>query len=219
MERPNLVGNKYSMLTVISFNSSRKGRYYWNCKCDCGNNTVVCTRDLRSFRIKSCGCLIDKHRYKKHGLSNSRLYHIYRGMKGRCCNPNNKDYKNYGGRGIKICNEWLDKKNGFINFVNWALSNGYKDNLSIDRINVNGDYCPSNCHWASIKEQGNNTRKNTLLTYNGQTKTLQQWSEFAGINKTTLRGRILRGWSLEDAFNIPCDSKLRLSYRKTIGGY
>lgn len=210
MERPNLVGQKFNMLTVISLNSSRNGRYYWNVKCDCGNASVVCTRDLRSNKIKSCGCLIDAHRYKKHGLTKSRLYNIHKGMKGRCYNKNNKDYNNYGGRGIKICDEWMDKEKGFINFVNWALSNGYKENLSIDRINVNGNYCAENCRWATIKEQSNNTRNNMFLSYNGEEKTLEQWSELFGINKTTLRGRILRGWSLEDAFNTPCDSKNKI---------
>lgn len=212
--REDLTNKRFNKLLVTSFCESRKGRKYWNCLCSCGNKTVASTRDLRSSRKKSCGCLEHSSKYTKHNLSHTRIYSILKGMKGRCLNPKNKDYAKYGGRGIKICDEWLDPKNGVLNFFNWAKANGYADNLSIDRINVNGNYSPNNCRWASIKEQSNNTRFNHFLTYKGETKTIKQWSELFGIEKNALRGRIVRGWSIEDALNIPTNSQTKLSLRK-----
>jgi len=155
-----LTGHKYNKLTVIklhhktqkyTIDGKKKGhQYFWLCKCDCGNETIIPTSNLRKGLIKSCGCL----KYTHH-LSNTRLYRIYIGMKTRCYNSKSLSYKDYGGRGITICQEWLDD---FMNFYNWAKDNGYSDNLSIDRINVNGNYEPSNCRWATQEEQSNNTR-------------------------------------------------------------
>lgn len=212
--RTDLVGQKFSLLTVSSLAYSRNGRLYWNCTCECGENTIVCTRNLRTFRIKSCGCLEHIAKYKKHNLSRTRIYTILKGMKGRCYNPNNKDYKNYGGRGIRICDSWLDKENGVKNFYNWAINNGYSENLSIDRIDVNGNYCPENCRWLSIKGQSNNRRGNFYIEYKDKRLTAKQWSEITGINSATLIQRIKLGWNIEDVFNIPTDSKTKLSFRK-----
>ena len=131
---------------------------------------------------------------------NKRLYGIWSNMKTRCNNPKVKPYKNYGGRGITICDEW-GKYDGF---YKWAMSSGYQDNLTLDRIDSDGNYCPENCRWATQKEQQNNRRNNHLLTYNGETRTLKQWEEICGIDYTLIVHRLKRGMSVHDAlFAIP----------------
>ena len=119
-------------------------------------------------------------------------------MKRRCNNPADKSYKDYGGRGIKVCPEWSDPKNGHENFRKWAIENGWKKGLSIDRENNDGDYEPSNCRWATPKQQSNNTRFNRLVTIKGQTKTIQEWADIVGITQRSMTGRIEAGWSQED---------------------
>ena len=121
-------------------------------------------------------------------------------MHERCYCENHQQFKDYGGRGIIICDEW---KNDFNSFYEWALNNGYQDNLTIDRINNNGNYEPENCKWSTRKEQSNNQRTNRLLTYNNKTQTVSQWAEEVGLNKHTLQTRISRGWSVEDALCRP----------------
>lgn len=120
-------------------------------------------------------------------MNNKRLRNILSGMKTRCSNPNHKDYKNYGARGIKVCDEWLNDTDLFIK---WVLNNGYQDNLTIERIDNNGDYNPDNCKWATVKEQQSNTRNNRMLTINGESNTLQQWADKTSLNKTTIHERI-----------------------------
>ena len=132
---------------------------------------------LRSGITKSCGCLLHEHN-KTHGLSNTDLYRIYCGMKSRCYNKNNKKYKNYGGRGIKICDEWV---NDFSTFYKWAISNGYEKGLSIDRIDVDGNYEPSNCRWANNDIQSHNKRLDKLYTYNGKTMSVVDWCKEIGF--------------------------------------
>ena len=116
-------------------------------------------------------------------------------MKNRCYNPQNKFYKDYGGRGITVCSEWLDKKNGHKNFREWALENGWKEGYSIDRINVNGNYEPSNCRWATPTEQANNRRNNNFVTINGVTKTTTEWAKQIGISQNAFAERVRNGWS------------------------
>lgn len=135
----------------------------------------------------------ENNRYK-HGQYGSRLYETWQTMKKRCSNPNNRQYHLYGGRGIIVCDEW---RNDFQAFYDWAMSHGYADDLTIDRIDVNGNYEPSNCRWATMKEQQNNRRNNHLITYNGETKTLKQWSEKIGIDWGVLYSRLKKGWSIE----------------------
>lgn len=190
-----LTGQKFGKLTVIKkVEKSKNNRIKWICKCERGNITTVITYHLKSGKIKSCGCSkIKKGKENsayKHGLSNNKIYRkldsIYGTIKCRCYNPNNKKYKNYGGRGITICEEW---KNDFMSFYNWAINNGYKEGLSIDRINVNGNYEPNNCRWVRMKEQANNKTNNHYITYNGETHTMMEWSKILNINYSTIRER------------------------------
>jgi len=141
----------------------------------------------------------------KHGLyldkngKKSRLYHIWEDMKNRCFNSKNKRYESYGGRGILVCEEW----NYYVNFHSWAINNGYADNLTIDRKDVNKGYSPSNCRWATQKEQANNRTTNVMISYNGVTKTMMQWSESLGFRYHVLKNRIERKWTIERALTTP----------------
>lgn len=190
-----LTGKKYNKLTVISRAESRRqpsGKLvtYWNCKCECGNTTQVRGCDLKDGHIISCGCS-----HIKHGYANKeRLYETWKNMKRRCYDPKNKRYKQYGGRGIKVCNEWLKD---YMSFRNWAMENGYKDNLTIDRIDVNGNYEPSNCRWATLEEQQNNVTRNRILRYKGEEKTMSEWSKKYNIPYSKFNKRVQMGWSVE----------------------
>jgi hypothetical protein len=138
-----------------------------------------------------------------NGLYKSRLYGIHHCMMCRCYTKSASGYEYYGGRGIKVCNEWHD----FLTFYNWSIDNGYSDDLSIDRIDTNGDYEPSNCRWATWKEQANNKRDSRFITYNGKTMTLSQWAEYIGIDERTLYKRFSMGWSVEKALTYPVNEK------------
>lgn len=142
----------------------------------------------------------------KDGRKGTRLYRIYNNMKTRCYNPHSYSYKHYGARGITICKEWLED---FSAFKEWALSHGYRDNLTIERLNVNESYTPSNCVWATYKVQANNMRSNHLETIDGVTKNITEWAEFYGISVKTVRDRLLRGWDLKRALTTPVDPKYR----------
>lgn len=207
-----LTGKKFGKLTVIKrVGSDKYKNAIWLCRCDCGKETVKITSRLKSGYTKSCGCLtVQKllERNTKHNQANTRLYKIYKGLLQRCYITSNPAYKNYGGRGIRICDEWVDKKSGFINFYNWAISNGYKGNLSIDRINNNGNYEPNNCRWATRKQQSNNRRNSHYITYNGETHTLKEWTEILNISYSMLSHRIQRNWDLEKALFFPTRKEL-----------
>lgn len=199
-----LTGEKFYKLTVINRAESKRQKSgklvtYWNCKCDCGNLTQVRGCDLRNGHIKSCGCL-----QKKHGLAKTRIYVAWHHMIQRCYYSNCKAYENYGARGISICDDW---KNDFMNFYNWSMNNGYQDNLSIDRINVNGNYEPNNCRWADDFTQRRNKRNNKYFCINGDMKTITDWAKQYGIKSNVVRERIKKGWSIEDALNIPVKEK------------
>ena len=203
-----LTGQKFGRLTVVSRAENYitpKGLKFamWNCVCDCGNKTTVVSGDLRGGKTKSCGCYHDEccsKRRLKHGESSSKLYSIWKSMNQRCYNSNNKDYYNYGARGITVCNDW---KNDFVAFSSWAKSNGYKEGLSIDRINSKNNYCPKNCRWVNSKIQANNTRRNRTITLGNEKHTIAEWSELKNINYHTLLRRINAGWEPEKALNTP----------------
>lgn len=134
---------------------------------------------------------------------NKRLYSIWHNMKSRCYYRKSEKYKDYGGRGIIVCDEW---RNNFQAFYDWAMSHGYADDLTIDRKDVNGNYEPSNCRWVTQKEQHNNTRKNHYITYNGETKTAAEWARQYGIHRCVLNNRIRRGWNFEKAISVKCET-------------
>lgn len=205
MKYIDLTGQKFGRLTVVKRVEnyvSPKGQKQaqWLCKCKCGNLIVVRCGSLRTGNNLSCGCLGKEHRTSSlttHGHCNNRLYRTWQNMKGRCYNSHSTRYKDYGGRGITVCDEWL---HDFQPFYDWAMANGYDDNLTIDRIDVNGDYEPNNCRWTTSKEQANNTRRNRLITYNGKTQTVQQWADETGISYNALLARINKlNWNIERA--------------------
>ena len=204
-----MTGKKIGRLTVIKRVENLKGCVMWLCKCECGNEKILKGTELRTGKINSCGCLhkeilikINKETKRlynnlPYNKSQKRLNNIWRGIIKRCYNVQNPAYKNYGKRGIIVCDDW---KNNFINFYNWAVNNGYADNLTIDRINNNGNYEPSNCRWVTQYVQNRNQRSNKIFTYNGKTLCLADWSKVLNIPYTTLIYR-LKHWSIEKAFN------------------
>lgn len=202
--KKDLTGKKFSRWTVLECAGHDKyGQSLWRCKCDCGNEALVTGYDLRGARSKSCGCLqreAASKSQKTHGESKTKLHSHWTAMKQRCLNKNSSCYYKYGGRGISVCDEWLD----YNNFMLWAISNGYKDGLTIDRINYNGNYEPSNCRWVDAKSQANNKRSNHWITYNGKTQTMMQWAEELGINYYVIRSRLNSyHWSVEKTFTTP----------------
>lgn len=204
-----LTGQRFGRLVVMgkAANEAETDHHaMWKCRCDCGKETAVRGTLLRRGSVKSCGCLSKEMVRERitvhnttHGESYTRLYSIWADMCDRCKRSTNKSYVNYGGRGIRVCAEWED----FSAFHKWALASGYRDELTIDRIDNDGDYEPSNCRWADRKEQGRNRRSNRLLTYKGQTKPLIEWAEQFQIPKHTLARRLKAGWSIEKALETP----------------
>jgi len=185
-----VIGEKFNKLTVIKDLGKRKvgdsGFYqYVLVECECGNFKDVLYTDVRSGHSKSCGCYssqLAKNRMTTHGHSNTRLYSIWKDMRRRCNNPKRNNYHDYGGRGIRVCEEW----NKFTNFYNWSMSNGYEDHLTIERINVNGNYEPNNCEWIVRQKQNGNTRKNKefkAISPNGETFLSKNIREFSRTHK------------------------------------
>lgn len=200
MKRLVEIGDVFGRLTVLKETAKKHGRIHYLCECICGNQKIVMKNNLFGGQVKSCGCLRRESRQNvTHGQKGTRLYRIWSGMKTRCLNKNDKAFSMYGGRGIGICDEWID----FDGFQEWANSNGYDENLTIERKDVDEGYYPSNCEWIPLSEQAQN-RTNTLrLTFKGQTKTLKEWSRITGIEYPTLHARIERGWSVEKTLSNP----------------
>ena len=217
MKYKDITGQKFGKLTVLYPLKYYKNGYgmWWLCVCECGNLTLVKGGDLRrkKFGRKSCGCL-QKIASKKHGKRHTRLYYIWTDMKQRCYNINLPAYRWYGGRGVVVYSEWKDD---FMNFYDWSMANGYSDNLTIDRIDVDGNYSPDNCRWADWKQQNRNKRSNTIITINGETHCLKEWCEILGLRIGTVCQRLYYGWSMEKALELedkPCQVS---SVRRTRG--
>ena len=203
-----LVGERFGRLTVIARGEdyiSKQGKRssVWICRCDCGTEKAIMQCSLVTGHTKSCGCFrrekaaADKI---KHGDVGTQLYNSWRAMRERCTNQNSEHYSYYGGRDIAVCQEWDD----YNVFRDWALSHGYRPGLTIDRISVDGDYCPDNCRWATIIDQSNNKRNNRIITVDGVSHTLAEWSRISGISSCTILARIDKyGWSAERAVIEP----------------
>lgn len=207
----NLLGQTFGYLEVVEqvddkIEESGRHRKRWRCKChNCGGETIVTSDALTGGQQVSCGCYHKQHvkeMFRTHGMTDTRLYYVWCGIKNRCYCESTPEYASYGARGIKMCDEW---KSNLLKFREWALSNGYDESAprgacTIDRIDVNGDYEPSNCRVVSQREQMQNTRKNHFITYNGETLTLAEWSRRTGIPSGKIRTRITRlGWTPERA--------------------
>ena len=207
-----LSGSRFFRLTVIRPDGRLHNRPAFLCRCDCGNYVRTIAGELRSGRVQSCGCL---HRERAraclskmkttHGESNTRLYAVWCAMRRRCTDRNCKEYRLYGGRGIAVCAEWAES---FEPFRDWALANGYdkaapRGECTIDRIDVNGNYCPENCRIATQTEQCNNRQRNHILEIHGESKTIAEWSRISGISARTIYDRLYSGWTPERAVFAP----------------
>jgi len=190
-----LSGMKFGKLTVLRRSSDtgggKKPTVKWICRCDCGKVCTVPGGSLKTGHTKSCGCLHTKHH---GGRDEPRLYNAWLNMRRRVNDPTNKRYASYGGKGVKICDEW---QNDFIAFRNWAKANGYADNLTIDRIDNNGDYCPENCRWVDSYVQQNNTSRNRYIYVRGELMTMANAAKTLGLTYSTVQHRVERGQSVD----------------------
>lgn len=192
-----LIGQRFERLTVIGqaephISSKGTRRTRWICTCDCGNETIAYGSNLQKGLKKSCGCLEKENQIKPtHGKTHTRLFSIWVGMRRRCYDIRRNNYKNYGGRGIKVCDEWLGES-GFQNFYDWATVNGYNDTLTIDRVDGDGNYEPSNCRWVDMETQQNNRRNNHIVTFHGESMTITQMARKYNLNPNILYRRIQR---------------------------
>lgn len=202
----NIIGNKYNKLTILSLfevrkrADSKRNRYYYKCQCDCGNIVIVEKSHILSGHTKSCGCERGKENSgqfkKKYNIppEHKSLYNVWCGMKLRCNNKKDLHFKDYGQRGIKV--EW----NNFIDFYNWAINNGYKKGLSIDRIDVNGNYTPQNCRWANAKTQNRNKRNNHIITVYGESLPVSELCEKYNVNRNRVFYRLRVGKDFLELF-------------------
>ena len=201
-----LTGQKFGLLTVVGLADTETRKTYWVCRCDCGNMKTVRSDSLLCGAIKSCGCLKKKQdkvnlvKNHRHKMSGTRIYLEWQGMKARCYNKSDARYADWGGRGITVCDQW---KNSFEAFYEWAMENGYQKELSIDRIDNNGNYCPENCRWATQKEQSRNRRSNVNITIGNSTRTLTEWCEIFHVDYANVNAKYRRNRNatIDDLFN------------------
>lgn len=196
-----LTGRRFGRLVAQSLYGKNKHRQnVWLCKCDCGRTSKVTAHNLLAGKTQSCGCLRCGKRI--YGDTHKLLYGVYRQMKKRCLDESCPAYPNYGGRGISVCDEWL-QKNGHLSFEKWALENGYERGLTLDRIDNDKGYSPDNCRWVTRKVQSNNKRNNVLITFRGKTQNMTQWAEEYNLVPQVVIGRIQRmHWTIEEALEI-----------------
>ena len=171
----------------------------WDCVCVCGNHRALTHYEITRKKRFSCGCKAAEQSRKNatiHGDSHKRLHNIWSGMRARCYNINDYHFKWYGGRGITMCDSW---RNDYVEFKSWAMKNGYDGNLSIDRIDNDGQYSPENCRWVTPTVQCNNTRRNHFIEIDGERRTITEWSNTSGIKQATIRKRLKLGWNNRDA--------------------
>lgn len=198
------IGQRYGRLVVLEeLKTTRKNGVntrWFKCKCDCGNIVNVRQSNLVT-ETRSCGCYkrdSARERQTIHGMNGTRVWNIYYQMKQRCYNTNHTEYHNYGGRGITICDEWLDENDGAKRFFEWASANGYKDNLTIDRVDNNRGYSPDNCRWVTRYEQSRNRRTNVIVEYKGQQMILKDFSKLTGVNRNTASKMLKQGKSVDE---------------------
>lgn len=205
-----LTGQTFGKLKVIERVSINGGHgSTWLCQCECGNTITVRRDGLTTGHTTSCGCYAksgDAHR--QHGMTGTKLHRTWMSMRARCRNRKFKQYKDYGARGIAVCDEW-NGEHGFVAFMEWALDNGYSDELTIDRIDNDKGYSPENCRWVTMAEQALNKRSNHYITFEGKTQTLKEWADEKNMKYGTLSNRFKKGWSVEDALTRPVDKKFR----------
>ena len=203
-----LSGQRFGKLTVINRAPNHRGRTMWNCICDCGNKSIISACHLRSGHSTSCGCYKAENMsslFSIHKMTNTPLYRMYRNMLNRCYYKGSDHYESYGARGITVCDEW---KTGFEAFYQWAVNHGYENGLSIDRVDVDGNYCPENCRFIPINEQAYNKQDTRYVNYNGELLPLAKVAEAVGIDSGTIAARMDRwGWSEQDAINTPVRRK------------
>ena len=216
-----ITGMKFGKLTVVERGEKNKrGRHLWICKCDCGGIKEAEAYDLIRGKIKSCGCMVQKKNKEEKPESNRRkrtyhnpifpnTAHVLYGMQSRCYNKNCPDYKNYGGRGIKICAEWMDKENGVENFRKWCFDSGYKKGLTIERINNDGDYCPENCKWATKAEQSVNKRNTIFVLYDDKYVPISTMAKETGLNYSQIRHKTKTG---EIPYIRPNSKDMKIEY-------
>lgn len=221
----NLVGQTFDWLFAEEYlgkDKNREDRY--KCLCKCGNYTTRSGRSLCDENFHSCGChyserakrwwaegKMDSTHSIKHGMAHSNLYKTWGNIKGRCFNSNHPLFVYYGGRGITMCDEW---KNDFMMFYQWAINAGYHKGLTIDRIDNDGNYCPENCRWVTMKEQSINKRNTMMIEFNGVTKSLKEWSDELGFKREVLRSRLNHGWTIEEALTTPSNRHNKRHRRK-----
>lgn len=194
--RAQIAGMKFGELTAVSINVERSGRLtFWNCECRCGGRHIAAAKDLISGNTKSCGCL---SREKQHGMVGSPEYESWTAMKTRCNNPNHSSYHRYGGRGISVCARWADDFTAFL-----ADMGPRPEGMCIERVDNNGNYEPGNCRWATAKQQSRNKVTNRVVQIGGTRRTLAEWADVYGLNRTTLRHRLNKGWSALRAVTTP----------------
>lgn len=204
-KRYSLIGKTFGNLSVIAEFVENKRRYCV-CKCSCGKKTVTLAQSLKSGHTISCGCSLEKWRSKNNRIYKERLYRCYKSMIDRCYNKKNKRYLKYGGRDINVCEKW---KNNYQAFKNWALSNGYSDNLTLERKDVNGNYSPENCCWIDIKKQSNNKTNTVKITYNEETRTLRDWCEMLDLSYKAIYFRLRKGWDVEKMLTLQTPTGFR----------